>query len=234
MRFIIREQDYEQLVASGQLVYELDGQPTGTLETWRLTEAVAGYRFLRVDLDAREAASGNSYLYHATLNDKGTAERLKFRVYGDQRQILGDVLFEDSSVTVARQIDDERHVEELSVPSGFAFWFPTAMGLSLLTGPSLEDGMVAAVSLDPDQDFAAVVTNVRRSYREEEELVVTRQVVWVRRCLIGWLDQIRTIWIDKYGLPVVVERDDGLKGIEKRYIRHKTVNDKTEQEGLGR
>ena len=71
MRFIIHELPYERPLLAGRLRYERDGQPTGAIEFWRLTDAVDGYRFLRVDLDARDAASGRSWLYHATLDAAG-------------------------------------------------------------------------------------------------------------------------------------------------------------------
>ncbi len=71
MRFIIHQLPYERPIVAGQLRYERDGAPTGAVEQYRLTAAVDGYRFLRVDLDARTAPSGRSTLYHLTLNPDG-------------------------------------------------------------------------------------------------------------------------------------------------------------------
>ena len=76
MRFIIHELPYERPLLSGRLRYERDGVPSGAVESWRLTAAVDGYRFLRVDVDAREAPSGRSWLYHLTLNPAGLPDRV--------------------------------------------------------------------------------------------------------------------------------------------------------------
>ncbi|MGB4873356.1 MAG: hypothetical protein WBP47_25115 [Candidatus Promineifilaceae bacterium] len=42
MRFIIKEQSYEQVIAAGQYRYERDGRATGAVEHWRLTAVTDG------------------------------------------------------------------------------------------------------------------------------------------------------------------------------------------------
>ena len=99
MRFIIQEQPREKILASGRYRFEQNGVPTGAVESWRLTAVADTYRFLRVDLDAREAASGHSYLYHAVVNAEERIERLKYRFWSDALTIVGDVVLEETAVT---------------------------------------------------------------------------------------------------------------------------------------
>jgi hypothetical protein len=91
MRFIIHEQPYEKVVAAGELRYEQEGVTTGAVEHWRLTTAVDSYQFLRIDLDARSAPSGQSTLYHLVLNENGRPERLRFRQWSGEHKIAGNL-----------------------------------------------------------------------------------------------------------------------------------------------
>ena len=98
MRFIIPELPYEQPVARGVWRYERDGIPTGAIEQWRLSAAHEGYQFLRVDLDARSAPSGRSYLFHAVLDEDNQPVRLKFRLWQAASEIMGNVHLEGDAV----------------------------------------------------------------------------------------------------------------------------------------
>lgn len=220
MRFILREQGYERPVASGKLVYERDGQPTGALENWRLTEAVEGYRFLRVDLDARAAASGNSSLFHLTLNPQGQPERLLFRFFGTSGQVKGTVLFEDHLLTVVRELPEQERQEDELVAS--YFWFPSTVGLGLLAGLAGE-GQVVAVMLDAAAHFAPRFVTLH--YHEgQPEIVELMGKQWDTRPLtLAWADQTRTLWLDVYRQPLLMKRQDGLCGRETRYVRYQDV-----------
>jgi hypothetical protein len=129
MRFIIKEQPYERLVSAGQYRYEIENKPTGAVESWRVTAVTDGYQFLRVDLDAREAKSGHSYLYHAVVNPAEEVERLKFRFWGAGLEIVGDVVLEETAVSVTRTINNETFADVLTPPKGYRFWFPSVAGL---------------------------------------------------------------------------------------------------------
>ncbi len=218
MRFIIKEQPYEKPLAAGKWRYERDGEPTGAVEHWRLTEAADGYRFLRVDLDGRAAKSGQTTLYHALLNGDGRVERLKFRSWGSGSwRVAGDVLFEDGMVTAARQINGQSYEQMLAVPSEFAFWFPASSGLGLLA--SLPDGPHTAVSLtfpspnqkskiqNPKSAFALFQTNLELQ-RQGDELA------------IRWEGNERRLWLDEQNWPVKMVREDGLTAVNVRMIRY--------------
>ena len=220
MRFIIREQEFEKIVASGLLRYEQDGRPTGAVEQWRLTEAAGGYRFLRVDLDAREA-SGDSYLYHLVLGPDGRPERLKFRFFAPQEMIVGDVLVEKTGMIVMRDVNRQHFEEEVTMDRQSRFWFPSVMGLSLLAHDNRTAETVPAVLLDKAADFAPRLVDVRLSPGEKETLAVAQQEVGVRPLSIRWQDQERTLWLDDNNRPVKMVRGDGLTAIETRYIQYR-------------
>lgn len=221
MRFIIREMDYEKPLAAGKLLYQLHGRPTGISEEWRLTAAVDEYLFLRVDLDARESASGESTLYHLTLNSAGRSERLKFRYLGPDAQIDGDVLLEDDLLTLTRNVDGHRYEDEASMPLGYRFWFPSALGLSQLAGTALDEIDLRAVTLDKDEQFTLKTHPAQLELDKEERMHTTGQSVAVRPCLIRWLGSSQTIWLDSYNLPVKFDSGDGLSAFESRYVRFK-------------
>jgi len=219
MRFIIREMDYEIPLASGKLLYEMRGRPTGVIEEWRLTAAVDGYRFLRVDLDAREAASRESTLYHLTLNSAGRSERLKFRYYGPDTQVIGDVMLDKDSVTLTRKVRGHRFEDETNLSSGYGFWFPSALGLSLLAGIHHDGDYLQAATVNKDEEFALTSYQVQLKASNEESLATTGQTVAVWPCLIRWPGFDQTIWLDSYSLPVKLDRGDGTSALESRYVR---------------
>lgn len=221
MRFLIRELAYERPVAAGRLRYEIDGRPTGAIEMWRLTDAVDGYRFLRVDLDAREAPSGDSYLYHLTIGADGRAERLAFRVWGLGRRLGGNVLLDERSVAVARNVDNvaqSRLEDEVTLAPGYAFWFPASTGLSLLA--HLPAGEVTAVTLDYTESLKLHVLPAYLRRDQPARVEVAARQLLLQPLTISWNEQSRAIWLDEYGWPLKMERGDGLTAVTDYYIRY--------------
>ena len=138
MRFLVQEQPYEKRLAAGLLRYSLDGEPVGTTEEWRLTQAPDGYTVLRVDFDSRSAESGNSYLYHLVSDADGAPQRLTYRFYGGNGTVVkGNVLFDADGITNSREVNGTRYEDELS--GNGVFFFPSSMGLAFLArNPQLE------------------------------------------------------------------------------------------------
>lgn len=222
MRFIIRELAYEKVVAAGRLQYEQDGRPTGAVESWRLTTATPDYCFLRVDLDAREAESGHTYLYHLTLAADGRPERLQYRYWGGGLQVTGNVLLEAREVTATRMINDERFEEEVTVPAGYGFWFPSSIGLGLLAH---REGTVTGVTLhaavdQPAAAFQLLVVEAQVTPGETETITLMERIVVARSCTIQWAGQKRSLWLDEHHWPVKMRRHDGLTAVATRYIRY--------------
>lgn len=201
MRFIIKEQSYEKIVAAGKYRYELDDVPTGAVESWRITSAADGYQFLRVDLDAREADSGHSYLYHAVVNSDEQVERLKFRFWGDGLEIVGDVVLNEEAVTVTRKVNGTDYDQVLDLPKNYRFWFPSVAGLHFAGWRENggHAGPKTAVTLNghiggPDTLAAQIVTfdyhMLITDYKEMEMAGQLRKYVPYK---LAWNDQMRII-----------------------------------------
>ena len=220
MRFLLHEQGYEKPVAAGRLIYEQNGQPTGAVESWRLTEAVEGYRFLRVDVDGRAAASGNSSLFHLTLSPEGQPERLLFRFFGPTAQIKGSVLFDGQTLSIVREITGQERQEEELVASHF--WFPSTVGLGLLAGLTGE-GQVTAGMLDAAAQFTPHLVTLHYRVGQPEMVEVMGKQWQTRPLALTWADQTRTLWLDAHHQPLLMQRQDGLCGRETRYIRYQDV-----------
>ena len=132
MRYLLKEQPYERPLAAGTLVYERESGVPSVLEHWRLTEALDGYRFFRIDLDER-AVTGRSLLFHLLLNEQNRVENLRFRLFSPRQRGEGQVIIEKEMVTVVRTVDDKHFEDELPGMSGeFPLFVPTAAGLSLV------------------------------------------------------------------------------------------------------
>lgn len=219
MRFIVHELPYEQPIAAGRYVYRRQDQPTGAMESWRLTAAVDGYKILRVDLDAREAESGDSYLYHLTLNPAGQPERLNFRFFRPGLQIRGNVLFEPGRVTLSREINGEREDGEAPFPAGTLFWFPATAGLSLVGGCQGASQELPAVMLDREVQFDLRPVTITLATGVPEMVLVRGEPVETQPVSLVWLDQERHLWLDEYCWPVQMRRED-LQAVTERYARY--------------
>ena len=229
MRFIIREQTYEKPIMAGEYRYELDGKTTGAVEKWRLTAAAEGYRFLRVDLDARAAASGHTYLYHALVGSDGLVERLKFRFWTQAAgglQVAGDVVLERDSVSATRTVNGKESEQVLELPIGYRFWFPSVAGLHFAGWRGNEPK--TAVTLNGkvgDEDTLAVQVVDFEYYMlitDFMEMVAAGKVRQYSPCKLSWGDgNWRIIQRDaENGWPLGMMRDDGLTAVARHYIHY--------------
>ncbi len=228
---------------AGEYRYERDGQPTGAVEKWRLTDAAAGYRFLRVDLDARDAVSGHTYLYHALLNAQTQVERLQYRFWTNVSgglQVTGSVILERDSVLATRTVNGKESEQVLTLPHRYRFWFPSVAGLNFVNG-----GMKTAVSTSRhhsakpdsgqgvtlngqvgDEDTLAVQEVANLNYlplstagMEMEAAGKTHQY---SRWRLSWGDGHWRIIMRAAdtGWPLGMERDDGLTAVARQYINY--------------
>lgn len=218
MRTLIRELPYETPLAGGQYRYERDGQPTGAVESWRLSKAMDGYRFLRVDLNAQQAASGDNYLYHLVLGPQGMPERLNFRFFNRRVQIKGLLLFEGDQISLTRQVGEQRFEEEAVLATPYLFWFPASAGLSLLadteTGSALN-----GLSLNRNADFALWSGPVIVRHGSPQTIEIMGRTLPARPLHLEWGEEQRTVWLDEYNWPVQVQKDN-LIAKEIRYLRY--------------
>jgi len=217
MRFIIREQEYEVLLAAGRLKYR-----SGALESWRLTEAVGDYRVMRVDLDWRDAGQNSSTLFHLLLDQGNQLERAKLRQIMPDGDLSVDVLVDGDSLNVSRAGAMGVAHDVVDRPAGFGLLLPGLVGMALFVGQAGKERDHSAIWLDPARQFAPRQVAVEiETTMEEESLAVTGQMLAVRPYLIGQNGDRQTLWLDKYGLPVRVEDEQGVFALEDRYVRHR-------------
>ncbi len=215
MRFIVHEQAYEQPVAAGRFRYEQDNRATGALETWRLTKAIEGYEILRVDLDARTAESGHSYLYHLVRQEDGRPERLSYRFWGGSLMVEGTLLFADTHITGTRTVNGVTYEEDMDLTAGYGFWFPSSVGLGLLA----RFGGGPAVTLDTVFSnlysvFSLQMVEVDLRMGEVKKIGIGPQGVTARPLHIRWQENERTLWLNEHNWPVKMKREDGLTAVE--------------------
>jgi hypothetical protein len=228
MRFIIHELTYEVPVASGMWRYFHNERPTGAVEKWRLSDAADGYRFLRVDLDARAAESGRSYLYHLTLDQFGRPIQLKFRYWDLAFEIVGTVLLEEDTVIVTREIKGQRFEDVLPISGEYAFWYPASLGLGLLAGAATEK-MIIGISLDtqsqsPETQMSPFITELKLKRGICKELNIMDDPRLACPLTISWPGHERTLWVDKDNWPLRMERPDGLSALETRLIHYQRIS----------
>lgn len=215
MRMLIRELPYERPLVAGQYHYQRDGTPTGTVESWRLSAAADGYRFLRVDLNAEVGEGGDSTLYHLVLNEAGEPERLSFRHFRRGRQLRGTLLFEGPYITLTRQKGDDRHEVTLERPPGARFWFPATAALGLVAYP----GTGPALTLNKADAFNLWPTHLEVSEGPAEALQVMGKTTMARPLTVAWAGERRLVWCDHEPWPLRMERE-GLVAVEKRRLHY--------------
>jgi hypothetical protein len=221
MRFIIREQEHEEPRSAGLLRYWLYGALTGAVEEWRLTAAPGDHKFLRVDLDARSAESGDSYLYHLALDPAGKPMRLKFLFFNAETHISGDLQFDGHSALLSREMNGRRLEEEQHLHDEWGFWFPSTVALGYLAAAAGGGNHVRAITLERESGFGLRAVTAHLEWQSTEEMDVARQALRVRPCSIRWNDRSRKVWLDDDGWPVKMLRPDGLEAVESRRIRYK-------------
>lgn len=219
MRFIIHELPYEQPLLAGRLRYEREGQPTGAVESWRLSAAAEGYRFLRVDLDARLAASGRSWLYHAVLDPAGLPEQVKARFWDKGREVVLTAVRDGQKWFASRQFGGASYQE---AARGQAFWFPAGSGLALLrhfVGSTRGVTFIMDTSVE-ERTLALAETPVQIVLGEPVTAQIEGESLPARPLLVSWSSSRRTVWLDDEGRPLRLWRDDGLTATAERLVRY--------------
>lgn len=111
MRYLLKTQPYEKPIAAGSFRYEQDGVPNGIVEQWQLSHALDGYKFFRVDVDARKLkTAGYSTLYNVVIGPDGKPENVKFRHFttappaaDNGLKLRGQINFDDEITFVTRE-----------------------------------------------------------------------------------------------------------------------------------
>ena len=216
MRFIIREQEYEVLIAAGRLKYR-----SGAVESWRLTEAVDGFQVMRIDLDFRDSSAANGLLMHVLLDSGKRLERLKLRNLAADGPVGVDALASEGLLTVSRIIENGMEYEELRQPPGFGLLLPGFIGLGLVVHCLTGEGPTSVIELSTEKHYEPSQLTVEVNELDAETIAVTGQALAVRPYLIRKNGMTRTIWLDKHGLTVRIDDDEGTLAVEDRYVRHR-------------
>ena len=220
MRFIIHELPYEQPLAKGLWRYEQDGRATGAVEHWRLSTAHDGFYFMRIDLDARQAPSGRSYLYHLILDGDGRPVRLQYRLWYAQSETVGNVLLEANHVLITSGTGDGRFEELTRLPQGYQFWFPSSTVLGLVARNSFTEApALTLIPSAPDQEELALLPLVTTLRKTESSPSNDTQ-----KMRLSWEDQWRKVWLNELGWPVRMERQDRLTAVEAQLVRYQRIN----------
>lgn len=211
MRFIVAEQGYETAVAAGQLRYQQNGRATGAVEWWRLTAVADEYQIVRVDLDARQAPSGHSYLYHLLRGPHGRPDRLDYRFWQEGLLLAGRLLFTDTAVINRRTINGRTYEEELPWMADRPFWFPATVGLGLLFPFVSGTAVTLAGPTDQEATFFQLQTFDIAIDQPEPDVYH-----------IAWGTNERTLWLDSHRWPIKMVRDNGLTAVENRAIWYRS------------
>jgi len=180
---------------------------------------MAGYEVLRVDLDAQEAPSGHSYLYHLVRLTNGRFERLGVRFWGSGITVEATLIFDQKGITGTRSVNGTTYPVE--APNNI-FWFPSSVGLGLLAGVT---GTKTAVTLnadlsDPANAFELHTVNIETGWGDKTTFPIAEKAFAVRPFTVQWADQTRTLWLDEHNWPLKMMRGDGLTAVETQYIRY--------------
>lgn len=224
MRFIIHELPFETPLAAGKWRYQRDGAPTGAVESWRLSAAQDGYRFLRIDLDARAAESGRSTLYHLTLDPQQRPVQLRYRLWGAGPEVTGTALFEEENLILVTEQNGQRQDEVLMLPPQAVFWFPSSTALGLLANLPQAEALpgirLQLVETGASFRLEAVQATVIVTSHPPEQRVIMGEVIELQPVSIWFEDQERRLWLDEAGHPLRMGRQDGLTAVETQLIRY--------------
>lgn len=119
MRYLLKTQPYEKPIAAGSFRYEQDGVPNGIVEHWQYSHALDGFKFFRIDVDARELGSeGYSTLYNVVIGPDGRPENVKFRHFTtappatkNGLKLKGQIIFDDEITFIIREFS-RGHLED--------------------------------------------------------------------------------------------------------------------------
>lgn len=215
MRFLVNELEYETPLAGGMYRFSANGTPLGVTEWWRVTSAPEQYKILRADVDARPSL-GMSLLMHMVVAGNNHPERLVYRwLLDDGEAIAGNILFEDG-VMIHRQTIGT-HVETDERPETPFIMPPFLFGLGMLaqTKPATITTLNDALQLEE-----MTLSYIPQRTRNLIPIKVGRNTFTTTRLGIMAGDTTYTIWRDKQGYPVKMERSDGIVGEDVRPMRY--------------
>ncbi|MEM8857874.1 MAG: hypothetical protein AAGD96_06115 [Chloroflexota bacterium] len=169
MRFVLRTQPYEKPISAGSFRYEQDGKPNGIVESWSLAHALDGYKFFRVDVDARHLKTqGYSTLYNVVVGPDDNPENVKFRHFTvappaaeNGLRLKGQIVFDEDAIFVSREFNGQRLEDE----------FEASVGLNLPVAAQIgaQQDHAKMLALNTHDYFRPVISNIHSQILETAE-----------------------------------------------------------------
>ena len=218
MRYLHPVQAHERFLASGRYRFFKDGELLPRTESWTIHSHPDGEKFVRVDMDAREA-EGKSILAEALLNSGDSLVRFDIRYEnarfeGGIKNLRATYQLADERLQVGFSMNgDERKYDEVSLPRQALIDIPLLVfrGRSIMRLAQRGKGGVAVYvpMFEHAQLFPGVFQNEISTieYVGEDEVLVGERPIPTRR--YRYIDKAASYWIDGHGL--IIKRVNSFK-----------------------
>jgi hypothetical protein len=110
----------EALLSQGTYHYLRSGEPTGQVETWRISHLPNGQEVVRADVDGSKIPGGPHLLTHLQRRVDGRPEWLRLQYMKADRVAAAQYQFEDAEVVIYRQEAGEpRRQDKLEIAANY-------------------------------------------------------------------------------------------------------------------
>lgn len=218
MRYLHPVQAHERFLASGCYRFFKDGELLRKTESWAIHSHPDGEKFVRVDMDAREA-EGKTILAEALLNSSDSLVRFDIRYEnarfeGGVKDLRATYQLADERLQVGFNMNgDERKYIEVDVPQQALIDIPLLVfrGRAIVRlSQRCKDGIAVYVPMfEHAQLFPGVLRNAASpvEFVGEDKVVVGKRLIPARR--YRYFDKAASYWIDQHG--VIVKRVNSFK-----------------------
>ena len=218
MRYLHPVQAHERFLASGRYRFFRDSEALRKTESWAIHSHPDGEKFVRVDMDAREA-EGKSILAEALLNSGDSLVRFDIRYEnarfeGGVKNLRATYQLADGRLQVGFSMNgDERKYVEVAVPRNALIDIPLLVfrGRAVMRLAQLgQERMAVFVPMfEHAQLFPGVLQNNVSpvEYVGDDEALVGKRSIPARR--YRYIDRAVSYWIDRHG--VIVKRVNSFK-----------------------
>ena len=219
MRFIIREQDSEKLLAAGLYSYQHKNQPTGVTEEWRLTEVLGQYRILRTDIDERESRSNQSTLFHLIINRDNQPQRLKIRFFSPLSLGWADIMISEDGIILSQDFGHGRIETEAEFDASVGFLYSSVTWLGMWLSHQRIQPASKLYYLSKNDQFELIESSSSFQQQKGKPVRVGGRSITTNHYSLKLSDKKQDFWIDSFGLTVKAALSEDLTVEETRYIR---------------
>jgi hypothetical protein len=215
VRVLHEDSPDEVIIAQGQYRYMAAGEPTGQIETWKISRLPDGTQIVRADIDGRQSPLRANLVSHLTRDTEGRPQWLRLRYDHGETMAAAHYSFQFSGVRVFRQVGGfTRREETLDVAENYELdYHPVIAHDFVWRGyPEHAKGDTWAIPLfspemwPPDEDETLSGRSLRFRVKPLElEAVDTPIGVFekARSYEVETNDGVRSLaWFDDYGIPI--------------------------------